>query len=115
MDAHQSSPRNHFFEVVEWSEQLRPVTSVWLGAVLRSVQVRLCTSGCKSEKMFGIIIIINGNPQLVVQLPPQSTTHKTLGVMINKDVSGKLALPQFQFQCDGKNYHYYYYYYHYYS
>ena len=42
----------------------------------------------------------NGNPQLVVQLPPQSTTHKTLGVMIDKDVSGKPALPQFQ--CDGK-------------
>ena len=43
------------FEVVEWSEQLRSVTSVWLGAVCRSVQVRLCTSGCKSEKMFGLI------------------------------------------------------------
>ena len=43
------------FEVVEWSEQLRPVTSVWLGAVRRSVQVRLCTSGCLSEKMFGVI------------------------------------------------------------
>ena len=42
-------------EVVEWSEQLRPVTSVWIGAVRRSVRVRLCTSGCKSEKMFGII------------------------------------------------------------
>ena len=42
-------------EVVEWSEQLRPVTSVWLGAVRRSVQVRLCISGCKSEKMFGVI------------------------------------------------------------
>ena len=42
------------FEVVEWSEQLRPVTSVGLGAVRRSVQVRLCTSGCKSEKMFGV-------------------------------------------------------------
>ena len=38
---------------------------------------------------------VNGNPQLVVQLPPQSTTHKTLGVMIDKDVSRKLALPQF--------------------
>ena len=43
---------------------------------------------------------VNGNPQLVVQLPPQSTTRKTLGVMIDKDVPGKLALPQFQ--CDGK-------------
>ena len=43
------------FEVVEWSEQLRSVTSAWLGAVRRSVQVRLCTSGCKSEKMFGVI------------------------------------------------------------
>ena len=44
--------RPFLFEVVEWSEQLRPVTSVWLGAVRRRVQVRLCTSGCKSEKMF---------------------------------------------------------------
>ena len=43
------------FEVIEWSEQLRSVTSIWLGAVRRSVQVRLCTSGCKSEKLFGII------------------------------------------------------------
>ena len=43
------------FEVVEWCEQLRPVTSVWLGAVRQSVQVRLCTSGCTSEKMFGVI------------------------------------------------------------
>ena len=41
------------FEVVEWSEQLRSVTSAWLGAVRRSVRIRLCTSGCKSEKMFG--------------------------------------------------------------
>ena len=46
------------FEVVEWSEQLRSVISAWLGAVRRSVQVWLCTSRCKSEKMFGIIIII---------------------------------------------------------
>ena len=35
------------FEVVEWSEQLRSVNSAWLGAVRRSVEVRLCTSGCK--------------------------------------------------------------------
>ena len=42
-------------EVVEWSEQLRSVISVWLGAVRRSVQVLLCTSGCMSEKMFGVI------------------------------------------------------------
>ena len=45
-------------EVVEWSEQLRSMTSVWLGAVRRSVQVRLCASGCKSEKMFRTIIVI---------------------------------------------------------
>ena len=44
-----------FFEVVEWSEQLRSVISAWLGAVRRSVQVRLCTSGCKSEKTFGVL------------------------------------------------------------
>ena len=43
------------FEVVEWSGQLRSVTSASLGAVRRSVQVRLCTSECKSEKMLGII------------------------------------------------------------
>ena len=46
------------FEVVEWSEQLRSVTSVWLGAVRRSVQVRLCTSGCMSEQMFGILYCV---------------------------------------------------------
>ena len=44
-------------EVVEWSEQLRSLTSAWLGAVRRSVQIRLCTSGCKSE-MFGIVLIV---------------------------------------------------------
>ena len=38
--------------MVEWSRQLRSVISTWLAAVRRSVQVRLCTSGCKSEKMF---------------------------------------------------------------
>ena len=31
-----------FFKLVEWSEQLRPVTSVQLGAVRRRVQIRLC-------------------------------------------------------------------------
>ena len=41
--------------VVEWSEQLRSVTSAWLGAVRRSVRIRLCTSGFKSEKIFGNI------------------------------------------------------------
>ena len=34
------------------------MTSVWLGAARRSVQVRLSTSGCMSEKMSGIIIIV---------------------------------------------------------
>ena len=46
------------YEVVGWSEQLRSVTFAWLGTVRRSVQFRLCTSGCMSEKMFGIIIIV---------------------------------------------------------
>ena len=32
-----------FFKLVEWSEQLRPVTSVRLGAVRRRVQIRLYT------------------------------------------------------------------------
>ena len=31
------------FYLVEWSEQLRPVTSVRLDAVRRRVQIRLCT------------------------------------------------------------------------
>ena len=63
-------------EVVELSEQLRSVISAWLGAVRRSVQVRLCTSGCKSEKMFGIIspprdmlpsiVLIKSRPSLAV-------------------------------------------------
>ena len=44
--------------VVEWSELFRTVTYVWLGAVRRSVQVRLFSSGCQSMKMFGIIIVV---------------------------------------------------------
>ena len=44
-----------FFEVVEWYEQLRSVTSAWLGAVRRSVQIRLWASGRNSEKMFGVL------------------------------------------------------------
>ena len=32
-----------FFKLAEWSEQLRPVTFVRLGAVRRRVQIRLCT------------------------------------------------------------------------
>ena len=45
------------FEVVEWSEQLRSVTSAWLAAVRCSVRIRLCISGCKNE-MFGISILV---------------------------------------------------------
>ena len=37
------------FTVVEWSEQLKLLTSVWLGAVRRRVQIRLCTSGCEGK------------------------------------------------------------------
>ena len=65
-------------EVVEWAEQLRSVTSVWLGAVRLRVQVRLCTSWCKSEKMFGVlspprdllpsIVLIKSRPPLTVFL-----------------------------------------------
>ena len=43
--------------MVEWSEQLRSVTSVWLGTIHHRVQIRLFTSGCKSETKFGIIIM----------------------------------------------------------
>ena len=32
-----------FYKLAEWSEQLRPVTSVRLGAVRCRVQIRLCT------------------------------------------------------------------------
>ena len=62
--------------------------NLWKGAVSCSIIIIIII-------IIVIIIIINENPQLVVQLPPQSTTHKTLGVM-TKDVSGKLALPQFR-------------------
>ena len=34
---------------------LHPLNTVWLGAVRRSVQVRLYTSGCESEEMFVVI------------------------------------------------------------
>ena len=55
METHQPAIS---FEVVQWSEQSRSVTSAWLGTVRHSVQIRLCTRGFKSEKMFGIIIIV---------------------------------------------------------
>ena len=57
-DSPKLATRPFLFEVVEWSTQLRPVISAWLGAVRRSVQVRLCTSGCKSEKMIGIFSLV---------------------------------------------------------
>ena len=63
------------FEVVEWSEQLRPVTSIWLGAVRRSVPVRLCTSGCMSKinvwcnnNLLSSIVLIKSRPSLAVFL-----------------------------------------------
>ena len=70
--------KKYINEVVEWSEQLRSVTSAWLGDARRSVQVRLCTSGCKSEKKFGVvspprdllpsIVLIKSQPSLTVFL-----------------------------------------------
>ena len=39
-----------FFKLAEWSEQLRSVTSVRLGAVHRRVQIRLCTEQRVREK-----------------------------------------------------------------
>ena len=39
LDGHEAN----IFEVVEWSEQLRPAASFRLGAVRRRVQNRLCT------------------------------------------------------------------------
>ena len=47
-----------YFEVVEWSEQLRSVTSVLLEAIRRMVRIRLCVSGQKSERMFDIVDVI---------------------------------------------------------
>ena len=40
-----------FIKLAEWSEQLRPVTSVRLGAVRRRVQIRLCTEQRVEEKL----------------------------------------------------------------
>ena len=39
-----------FFKLVEWSEQLRSVTSVRLGAVRCRAQMRLCTKQRGREK-----------------------------------------------------------------
>ena len=106
------------FEVVEWSEQLRPVSSVWLGAVRRSVQVRLCTSRCMSEKMFGVIIIItiiiiiylSATRRFAPSVYQNNTTQQDIG-QIWQDVSGHSALHQLELM---KLHYYYYYYYHYY-
>ena len=39
-----------FIKLLEWSEQLRPLTSVRLGTVRRRVQIRLCTERWVREK-----------------------------------------------------------------
>ena len=39
------------FKLVEWSEQLSPVTSVRLGVVRRTVRIRLCTEQRVEEKL----------------------------------------------------------------
>ena len=77
-DSPKLATRQLLFEVVEWSEQLRSVTSVWQGAARRSVQVQLCTCGCKGEKTFGhistprdllpSIVLIKSRPSLTVFL-----------------------------------------------
>ena len=38
-------------QLVEWSEQLRPVTSLQLGAVRRRAQIRPCTEQRVEEKL----------------------------------------------------------------
>ena len=44
-----------FFQLAEWSEQLRPVTSVWLGAVRRRFKSGAAlSSGCQ-RNMFGFV------------------------------------------------------------
>ena len=58
MENHQSSPRAISFEVVEWSEQLRSVTSAWLGAVVVAFKSESAPAGVRVRKKFGIIIII---------------------------------------------------------
>ena len=52
------------------------------------------------EFSFGTLEVhLHGNPQLVVQLPPQSTTHKTLGVMIYTKTS-RANLPFLSFEAE---------------
>ena len=41
------------FEVVEWSEQLRSVTSVWLGAAAAAFKSDSAPAGVWTRKMFG--------------------------------------------------------------
>ena len=42
-DPEKKGKKESFFKLVEWSEQLRLVTSVRLSAIRRRVQIRLCT------------------------------------------------------------------------
>ena len=43
------------FEVVEWSEQLRSVTSAWLGAVVVAFKSESAPAGVRVRKKFGVI------------------------------------------------------------
>ena len=41
--------------MVEWSEQLRSVTSVWLGAPAAAFKSDSAPAGVRARKMFGVI------------------------------------------------------------
>ena len=48
-------PQGQSFQLVEWSEQLRPVTSVWLGTIRHGCKSgSALSSGCK-RKLFGTV------------------------------------------------------------
>ena len=59
-DSPKFTTRHFFFEVVEWSEQLRSVTPVWLGAAAAAFKSDSAPAGvwARKKKKFGIIIII---------------------------------------------------------
>ena len=58
METHQSSPRAISFELVEWSEQLRSVTSAWLGAVVVAFKSESAPAVVRMRKSLVLIIII---------------------------------------------------------
>ena len=69
--------KEFLYEVVKWSEQLRSVTSVWLGAVAAAFKSDSAPAGVGARKMFGVMIILMIKIVNVALIPDTTNNYVT--------------------------------------